>query len=60
MKEKFADETSLNLLSKYDILKNQTFILHLVVNFECFLANEVIFGGDWRTVWASKCVISGS
>ena len=45
MKEKCADEDSLNLLSKYDILKNQTFILHLLINFEYLFTKEDIISG---------------
>ena len=44
MKEVFADETSLKLLSKY-ILKNKTFILHFMINSEYFLINKAAFGG---------------
>ena len=55
MKEMFADEASLNLLSTYDILKNQTFILHLMINSEYFLVIKDIFGGLAHSLGLQRC-----
>ena len=41
MKEKSADETSLKLLSEYDIYFNKTFILHVMNDFEYFPDNNI-------------------
>ena len=48
MGEMFADEASLKLLSKSDILKNKTFILHVMVDFEHFTQSKLLL-----VVWHS-------
>ena len=47
MKEMFADETSLKLLSKSNIFLSKTFILYLMIQFEYFLT--VI---DLQVLWS--------
>ena len=42
----FANEASLKMLSKSDMLQNQTYILHLVIHFEYVLTNKAAFGGS--------------